>query len=149
MLTFTFKPRKLSSAIAYLAEQKPGLTNHRIGALLFLADKQHLLEFGRPITGDRYYALKHGPEPEHGATQIMAQLDQVGPVDLKPLSKSDLNVLDAILLKFGTYKEHAAWLRTPPNQRIEFELLFAGHPEAELVKSILQEEQGSLVSKGQ
>jgi uncharacterized phage-associated protein len=30
---------------------------------LFLADRAHLNQFGRPITFDNYYAMKHGPVP--------------------------------------------------------------------------------------
>lgn len=33
----------------------------KIVKLLFLADKHHLLKYGRTITGDEYYAMKHGP----------------------------------------------------------------------------------------
>ncbi len=31
--------------------------------LLFLADKRHLVKYGRTITGDRYSALEWGPIP--------------------------------------------------------------------------------------
>lgn len=33
----------------------------KIVKLLFLADKHHLTKYGRTITGDEYYAMKHGP----------------------------------------------------------------------------------------
>ena len=30
---------------------------------MFFADKEHLLDYGRPITGDSYVAMEHGPVP--------------------------------------------------------------------------------------
>jgi len=63
MLSFEFKPSKFGSAVAYLAERKPGVTKKELCKLLFFADKLHLLRYGRPITGDRYFALEQGPSP--------------------------------------------------------------------------------------
>jgi len=34
-----------------------------VDKLLFLADKLHLVRYGRTVTGDRYAALQHGPVP--------------------------------------------------------------------------------------
>ena len=39
------------------------LTQYDIVKTLFLADRQHLNEFGRPITFDNYVAMTHGPVP--------------------------------------------------------------------------------------
>jgi hypothetical protein len=41
----------------------PDFDKYRAVKLLFLADREHLLRFGRPITGDDYSALKYGPTP--------------------------------------------------------------------------------------
>ncbi|NEI75525.1 DUF4065 domain-containing protein [Rhizobium leguminosarum] len=32
---------------------------------IFLADRRHLNEYGRPITFDRYFAMEHGPVPSN------------------------------------------------------------------------------------
>ena len=63
MIRFTFDWEKAIDAIEFLAEQKPGLTQYYIGKLLFFADREHILDYGRPITGDRYVAMEHGPVP--------------------------------------------------------------------------------------
>ncbi len=63
MIRFTFDWEKTIDAIEFLAEQKPGLTQYYIGKLLFFADREHILDYGRPITGDRYVAMEHGPVP--------------------------------------------------------------------------------------
>lgn len=39
------------------------LTQYDIVKSLFLADRQHLNEWGRPVTYDNYVAMKHGPVP--------------------------------------------------------------------------------------
>ena len=35
----------------------------QIAKLLYYADKTHLKKYGRPITGDTYIAMQHGPNP--------------------------------------------------------------------------------------
>ena len=39
------------------------LTQYQVVKALFLADREHLNQFGRPITFDNYIAMKHGPVP--------------------------------------------------------------------------------------
>ncbi|MCU4182674.1 Panacea domain-containing protein [Bosea sp. BH3] len=39
------------------------ISQYDIVKTLFLADKAHLNKFGRPVTFDMYYAMKHGPVP--------------------------------------------------------------------------------------
>ncbi len=50
---------------------------HKLGHLLYLADKMHLERFGRVISGDRFHALKYGPTPSatYGALKILAHRD--------------------------------------------------------------------------
>ena len=166
MIDFVLKPRKLASAIAYMVQQRPGLTKKQICKLLFFADKGHLLLHGRTITGDRYFALEQGPIPTHGLDAMNGKgeagtlLSAYGKLrgwvfelehapDLKPLSESDLSVIDETLERLGhlpAWKleelthEEPAWKETAQNGPIDFELFFSGHPEAELVKTILLEE---------
>jgi len=60
---FRFRPEKAAEAIEVIARAKPGLTQYFVGKILYLADKSHFLDWGRPITFDRYVAMKHGPVP--------------------------------------------------------------------------------------
>ena len=55
--------RKTVESIDFLAQQWPGITQYYVGKILYLADKQHCIDWGRPITGDRYVAMEHGPVP--------------------------------------------------------------------------------------
>lgn len=60
---FRFRPEKAAEAIEVIARAKPGLTQYFVGKTLYLADKAHFRDWGRPITFDRYVAMKHGPVP--------------------------------------------------------------------------------------
>ena len=71
-MTETIKLRenlpKIIFSIAYIIHyaakargKKP--SQYDIVKSLFLADRQHMNRFGRPITFDNYVALKHGPVP--------------------------------------------------------------------------------------
>jgi len=63
----TADPNKVLAAISYvilLAEDASyRLSQYDIVKTLFLADRQHLNEYGRPITYDNYVAMTHGPVP--------------------------------------------------------------------------------------
>jgi uncharacterized phage-associated protein len=171
-MSFTFKPRKFASVVAYLVERRPGITKKELCKIIYFADKEHLLRYGRPITGDRYYALEQGPVPTRGLNALNAasmcpeddaEVAKYGklrgwifewngqPADLKALSKSDLKVLGDVFGKIGLLPawrleqqshEEPAWKSAPPNGPMDFELFFEGRPEAGELKDILLEEHG-------
>ena len=147
MISFDFKPGKFASAAAYLAERRAGTTQKHICKLLYFADKEHLLRYGRTITGDSYRALEQGPAPSHGFEALNKRGEKA---NTKVLSKSDIKVLDGIVAKLGKLKtcdleelalKEPAWIKTDRNARMDFLLFFEGHPEAEAIKSILTEEE--------
>lgn len=63
-VNFSFK--KTLETIVYLASNLPPSkrTRYFIVKSLYLADMEHLEEYGRLITGDSYVAMKNGPVPE-------------------------------------------------------------------------------------
>jgi uncharacterized phage-associated protein len=69
-LQFEFNAVKLGQALAYLSAGIADLTKLKAAKLLYFADKQHLVQYGRPITGDRYYCLDHGPVPSASLNAI-------------------------------------------------------------------------------
>jgi uncharacterized phage-associated protein len=72
-LTFRFSLDKFVNALAYFASSGiRDLTKLKAVKLLYLADRYHLLRYGRPITGDRYIAMDYGPVPE-GAFQLIGR----------------------------------------------------------------------------
>lgn len=58
-----FNWRKTVEAIDFLAQRWPGITQYYLGKVLYFADRDHCIDWGRTITGDRYVAMDHGPVP--------------------------------------------------------------------------------------
>ena len=58
-----FKPKKdkIVETILYLAHKGLDLSQYKLVKLFYLADREHLRRFGRPITFDYYVAMEHGP----------------------------------------------------------------------------------------
>lgn len=127
---FEFDPEKAVQALAYLASRGvKGLDVLKAAKLLYFADKMHLLKYGRPITGDEYFCMKHGPIPTASLTLIQDALsarptgdyermqeyfsvnttpkypqlilkDEKQP-DIDVFSDSDIEVLDEVVKKYG------------------------------------------------
>lgn len=64
-LRFKLNNQKCVQGIQLLAAHNPGITQYYIGKVFFFADRKHLKDWGRPISGDRYVAMEHGPVPSH------------------------------------------------------------------------------------
>ncbi|MCH7936254.1 MAG: SocA family protein [Proteobacteria bacterium] len=62
-IRFRINWQKALEALVWLANEKPGVTFYYVVKLLFFADKAHLQKYGRPVIGDRYIAMPHGPVP--------------------------------------------------------------------------------------
>ena len=60
---FKLNLEKCIQGISFLAKHRPGITQYYVGKVFFFADREHLLDWGRPISGDRYVAMEHGPVP--------------------------------------------------------------------------------------
>lgn len=76
-LHFHFDSEKMVQAIAFFASRGvKDLDTMKSAKLLYFADKEHLLKYGRPIIGDRYYVMKDGPIPTAGLPQIQDALSK-------------------------------------------------------------------------
>jgi uncharacterized phage-associated protein len=61
-MEFPYNPRKAAQAAAYLVRLNGGLISVlSLIKLLYLADRKALSRRGRPITGDRFVSMPHGP----------------------------------------------------------------------------------------
>ncbi len=61
-IQFTFNERKAAQVAARLILHSGGEMNYlALMKLLYLVDREALLRFGRPVTGDKVVAMKHGP----------------------------------------------------------------------------------------
>jgi uncharacterized phage-associated protein len=62
-LRFIVNWQKCLEGLHLLVDRRPGITPFYIAKVFFFADKAHLLDWGRPISGDRYIAMENGPVP--------------------------------------------------------------------------------------
>ncbi|MEX0693565.1 MAG: Panacea domain-containing protein [Rhodospirillales bacterium] len=62
-IRFKFSPEKAKAAIHWMVTQCSGVDIHTLLKACYFADKKHLNEFGRPIFGATYKAMKFGPVP--------------------------------------------------------------------------------------
>lgn len=136
-----FRPKldKIVELLLYLAHKRPDADKYQAVKFFYLADREHLNRFGRPITFDNYFAFPHGPAPSKAMDLLerdkwvmrSARLTElpfeteVGPAPngtptifiRKPLrevnkdlfSKSDLDVFDEVLKKYGNATFDELW----------------------------------------
>jgi uncharacterized phage-associated protein len=129
---FQLDIEKVIATVIYIASKNiPDLTSAKLFKLMFLAEKYHLVTYGRPITGDLYYAMKDGPVPSftyalfkkqilkkaltNEAKRLLSALainKNVDPpsltakcdYDREQLSASDIAALDKTIERFGRLK---------------------------------------------
>lgn len=143
---FDTDTEKTHEVILYIAQRAKNPTLHTICKIMYFADKLHLNEFGRFITGDTYIAMDYGPVPSH-AYDYLKEVRKAGHDNeiemrgyyvlprrkpaLDKLSESDVECLDEALRKYGdlsfgqlTDASHdKAWQQTIPNTPITIESL--------------------------
>lgn len=78
MIRFNFNESKAVETIAYVATVWPKITPFYLSKVLFFADRNHLRQFGRPVTGDAYIAMDNGPVPTNIYDIIKGDLDFFG-----------------------------------------------------------------------
>jgi uncharacterized phage-associated protein len=128
-MSLEFKPNleKIVELLLRLAHVRPNADKYQAVKFFYLADKEHLTRYGRPITSDTYYALDYGPVAsnamdllEHDpATLRKAGIEdlpfrtEIGPrnilyirepyrdVDESLFSKSDMKVFNEIIDRYG------------------------------------------------
>lgn len=78
-IRFQFQPEVAVQAVAYLLGKLGGSADKvKLMKLLYLADKAHFLQHGRPITGDAQWALPHGPVPSCTLNLLSGGDDECG-----------------------------------------------------------------------
>ena len=118
-MQFCFNEKKTAQAAAHVLKLAGGTLNYmKLVKLLFLADRQALVENEQPITGADMVSMKCGPvlsevldlikKGDHGAWAEYVSPPLAYEVSLKcpkpdtdELSRYELRVLDAIYAKFG------------------------------------------------
>lgn len=105
-----FDKEKSLNALLYVANRVQRKDFHKIFKIIYFADRQHLADWGRPITGDTYIAMEPGPVPSRlydmlkivrGDSYLpdMEGLSKYFQVEnwmyVRPLQDADLNKLSA------------------------------------------------------
>lgn len=127
---FAPKLDKIIELLVYLAHKGINPTHYQVVKFFYLADKEHLVKYGRPITFEKYCALDHGPVAstvydllksphaqlrKFGITDLPFELTTYEenniivlgvakrPVDHDVFSRTDLEVFDNIVEKYKNY----------------------------------------------
>lgn len=118
----TFNYKKASQALNLFAILSEGKVNYmKAIKLIWLADRYHLRNHGRTITGDLYFALKNGPVASNSLdliknnnlskseleytnklfTKSNFDLVSLSGVDLNVFSKNEVRILNLIFEKYS------------------------------------------------
>lgn len=65
LIRFKVNIHKCIEGIDLLAQHKPNITQYYVCKIFYFADKEHLMDWGRPISGDKFVAMQHGPVPSY------------------------------------------------------------------------------------
>lgn len=76
-ITFDFDEDTFVDVISFFANEITDLDVLKIVKLIYLADREYLLRYGRLITGDTYYHLRYGPVPSKSYDILKAFLEGV------------------------------------------------------------------------
>lgn len=117
-IRFKFDPQKALQAMAYVVSRLGTVEKVKLMKLLYIADRDHFLKTGVPITGDRLVAMPHGPLPSACLAMLdgtragqldafeVLHLDDVTvslkrPVATDRLSSSEIEELDRVVAEHG------------------------------------------------
>lgn len=121
---FKFDSEKALEALLYIVNRTPRPDVYSVLKILYFADKEHLMKYGRFICGDSYVAMRNGPVPS-GTYDIVKEVRSgvgnlflshaLSSLDVKPdhmmtalrdadrdlLSRSDIECLDRSISENG------------------------------------------------
>jgi uncharacterized phage-associated protein len=124
-MRFVFDERKTAQAAAFFAKEAGGKINYmKLIKLLYLADRQALIETGAPLTGDKWVAMDHGPVLSQVLDLINYGGSEIGwnefiepPVtyqvslkkdpEMDELSELEVEILRSVNSRFGAMKPWA------------------------------------------
>lgn len=110
-----FDKEKTLNALLFVANRVQRKDFHKIFKIIYFADRQHLADWGRPITGDTYIAMEAGPVPSRL-------------YDMLKIVRGDSYLPDAEGL--GKYFQVENWMYVCPLQDADLNKLSANEQEA-------------------
>jgi len=130
-LQFRPIPEKIVEILLYLAHKRPNADAYQAVKFMYLADREHLIRYGRPITQEEYVAMDYGPVASTaldllrgnqgtlgwakikalpflterveriGKTPLIYLRKPIREVDFDVFSKSDIRIFDEVIAKYG------------------------------------------------
>lgn len=167
-LRFEYDAAKAHQAILWFLHTNAGTMDLlKLVKLVFLADREHLIRYGRPIVGGVYYAMKLGPvssetlddlngrSRKRSFRRVGNNVEAEREVDADFLSETDREVLEYIHKTYGhltplelvdTTHEFRAYRKnfTPPGERfpLPYEDIFEDlDKEAKKMLDLIRESQ--------
>ena len=125
LMNVRFDKTKALNALLYVANRVKRKDFHKIFKIIYFAERQHLADWGKPITGDTYIAMEAGPVPSRMYDMLkMVRGDSYLPdteglaeyfkvdnwmylipqkdADLNKLTKNETDALDEAINKYAT-----------------------------------------------
>jgi uncharacterized phage-associated protein len=62
-MNYTYDREKAKEAVLYIVSKVQNSDLHSVFKALYFAEKKHIAEYGRSITGDKFIAMDYGPVP--------------------------------------------------------------------------------------
>ena len=88
IIRFEINPKKGVALLQILLDKVGGSYDYKaLLKLAFFADRYHIRNYARPIVGDDYFAMKHGPVPSFMKDSIESQDIYDGNIGILPKSK--------------------------------------------------------------
>jgi len=115
IMNVQFDKTKTLNALLYVANRVQRKDFHKIFKVIYFADRQHLADWGRPITGDTYIAMEAGPVPSRL-------------YDMLKIVRGDSYMIDTEGL--GQYFQVENWMYVCPLQDADLNKLSANEQEA-------------------
>lgn len=115
MMNVQFDKTKALNVLLYVANRVQRKDFHKIFKIIYFADRQHLNDWGRPITGDIYIAMEAGPVPSRM-------------YDMLKIVRGDSYLPDTEGL--GRYFKVENWMYVAPLQDADFNKLSRNEQEA-------------------
>lgn len=104
--------------ISYILQKIGPADKIKIIKLIYLADKYHLLRYGRTVTGDEYFAMEHGP--------VGSSVKDVLSFDSLFLTEDERIYLETLIERGGD----ANWFKSKEGAKCAFEMLSDTDKEA-------------------
>lgn len=76
VMRFEVDKEKTVEALLYIVSRYGEVGRFHALKTLYFADREHLRQYGRPVTGDRYIAMENGPVPSYAYNAVKQQLPE-------------------------------------------------------------------------